>query len=298
MPKSDPSARLVLVSLAEQADKHGRNAHPQVLTVAHHLTIDPETVTRALKRLQEDYGLISKDGCGPSGAVNWRLHVDRVRPEGSYEEFVRRHRVKKSARQASWRRRSVDDDPSSTWSDVDDDPSTVDDAESSTGRRLSVVSETTDRRLVDDGNGVHTRSYTRSYTQKKKHTAADAADSVLALLDPPTVPEPPAEPEPGEADFARFWAAYARKDAKPAARKAWVKAARVHGAALLIAEARRWADLWAAAGTERRYMPHPATWLNGERWADEPPPPRLQAAPGHHPFRNPQDHSVYDEPLG
>ena len=29
---------------------------------------------------------------------------------------------------------------------------------------------------------------------------------------------------------------------------------------------------WDQAGTEAEFIPHPATWLNGERWLDVEPP--------------------------
>ncbi len=72
------------------------------------------------------------------------------------------------------------------------------------------------------------------------------------------------------ADFQdRFWAAYPRhtdrKKAMVALRRIWA-ADRVSFDALMAGCHRL-----ASAGIEDRFVPHPTTWLNNERWADEMP---------------------------
>lgn len=79
---------------------------------------------------------------------------------------------------------------------------------------------------------------------------------------------------PSEA-FAKFWAAYPLHVAKQAAIKAWP------GDDLLppILVALEW-QAPAFRKRERDKIPHPATWLNGKRWEDEPTQPaRPQAQP-------------------
>jgi hypothetical protein len=68
-----------------------------------------------------------------------------------------------------------------------------------------------------------------------------------------------------------FWALYPRKDSKANARKAWnkLKPDDELRAKILAALATQ-AEGWRERGTERRFIPHPATWLNGARWDDEP----------------------------
>lgn len=73
--------------------------------------------------------------------------------------------------------------------------------------------------------------------------------------------------------FDLFWNNYPRKTAKGAARKAWEKIKpeeqeQVAKAAALFA---------ADPNRDETYTPHPATWLNAERWLDEPLPPRKQS---------------------
>lgn len=99
---------------------------------------------------------------------------------------------------------------------------------------------------------------------------------------PKNTPEPEPEPEPftskevnnmsigDEISFEEFWAWYPRKVGKAAARKAWNK--RKTDAETIIAGALR-------MGTDRnlpeiQFVPHPSTWLNEERWNDDPYPPR------------------------
>nr|DAO49093.1 MAG TPA: replisome organizer protein [Caudoviricetes sp.] len=107
---------------------------------------------------------------------------------------------------------------------------------------------------------------------------------------PVEAPEPPAtEPVPApstgdlapiktkkssharvESDFLDFYAVYPRHVGKEAARRAFVKAVKAGTPAAEIVEgARRYANATTAAGTETRYVAHPATWLNAGRWSDD-----------------------------
>lgn len=79
--------------------------------------------------------------------------------------------------------------------------------------------------------------------------------------------------------FDQFWAAYPYKKAKEKARRAWKRLnpspelCRVMAAALEL-------DKKSAAWTKDggRYIPYPATWLNGKRWEDEHDSPAQQPA--------------------
>lgn len=70
-----------------------------------------------------------------------------------------------------------------------------------------------------------------------------------------------------DADFAAFWTAYPRKAGKPAAAKAW-QAAIKRGVdpQYLITTTERFAEL--SAATDPKFIPHPTTWLNQERYND------------------------------
>lgn len=78
--------------------------------------------------------------------------------------------------------------------------------------------------------------------------------------------------------FDEFWDNYPRKDGKANALKAWPKACKRLEPQRIVAAARYWAGLWENAGFTKQFIPHPTTWLNGERWNDEPPLSRAQPA--------------------
>lgn len=67
--------------------------------------------------------------------------------------------------------------------------------------------------------------------------------------------------------FDDFWQAYPRKVGKGHARLAYAKALKKTTPENLMAAVM----LFSAAmqGKEKQYIPHPTTWLNGERWEDD-----------------------------
>lgn len=78
----------------------------------------------------------------------------------------------------------------------------------------------------------------------------------------PVIPKPLGE-------FDSFWKAYPRKASKGAARKAWIKAVVKVDPQVIINAAHRLAS---DPNREPQFTPHAATWLNDERWDDEPLP--------------------------
>lgn len=82
--------------------------------------------------------------------------------------------------------------------------------------------------------------------------------------------ESEAESEKNFGQFGAFWAAYPRKVAKQDALKAWKKLRLVNGdfeRVMAALESVKRSD-WAQRSAE--HIPHPATWLNGRRFEDEP----------------------------
>ena len=83
--------------------------------------------------------------------------------------------------------------------------------------------------------------------------------------------EDPHTPKGGSSAFDAFWQSYPRKVGKGAAIRSFE---RQHGAAHLdaILAAIQWqaqSEQWRRDGGQ--YIPHPATWLNQQRWLDEQP---------------------------
>jgi len=68
--------------------------------------------------------------------------------------------------------------------------------------------------------------------------------------------------------FDRFWAAYPRtRDvSKKVARQKFTIAARTTPADWIVRAAGRFAEICAAEGKQEQFIPHPATWLNQERY--------------------------------
>jgi hypothetical protein len=81
----------------------------------------------------------------------------------------------------------------------------------------------------------------------------------------------------GSVEFAEFWAAYPRREARKAAEAAWRKARATVGADVIIAGARRYA---ADPNRDAAFTAHASTWLNQGRWDDEPLPDRSGKASG------------------
>lgn len=97
-----------------------------------------------------------------------------------------------------------------------------------------------------------------------------AADSTLGVQ--PTAPEPSLEPEGEPSPFATFddfWAKYPRKTGKDAARRAYKTALKRARPIDIDYGLMRSIEYWRVSRTEKRFIPHPATWLNQGRWQDE-----------------------------
>lgn len=85
-----------------------------------------------------------------------------------------------------------------------------------------------------------------------------------------TPDDPEAKPGIQEMRFNEFWAEYPNKKAKKDAQKAWKKIKPTEvlfGKIMTAVRASKESVEWTKENG--RYIPHPATWLNGGRWDDE-----------------------------
>lgn len=71
--------------------------------------------------------------------------------------------------------------------------------------------------------------------------------------------------------FDRFWSRYPRAVGKPAARKAFKSAVKRSGLEAIQQGYRAWEAFWRDGKVPEQFIPHPATWLNQERYNDAPP---------------------------
>jgi hypothetical protein len=74
----------------------------------------------------------------------------------------------------------------------------------------------------------------------------------------------------GDPDFDLFWKTYPKRVGKGAAQRSWEKVTKRMKIApsVIIAGAKAYAD--EKRGTDITYVAHPSTWLNQQRWLDEP----------------------------
>jgi hypothetical protein len=135
----------------------------------------------------------------------------------------------------------------------------------STTCRRPVADQSVNLSAEEGGNSIYIsplRSDDAATDQSGATRPKAAAPETRAATETTAVPKANgASPE-----FAEFWERYPRKVAKAAAVKAWGMATRDTAPATIMGglAKTRWPDL--------QFVPHPATWLNGRRWEDEPPP--------------------------
>jgi hypothetical protein len=120
------------------------------------------------------------------------------------------------------------------------------------------------------------RTGTDGVTDRAERGDTEGANGVTLLSPEPYINHPePSEgtvQPAGPADrFQEFWDAYGKKKSRGQAITAWKRALKKAEAEVIIAAALAHAEWHVKAGTEAQFIPHPATWLNGERWADERP---------------------------
>lgn len=132
---------------------------------------------------------------------------------------------------------------------------------------------------VEEDRKSKARERKRRQRAKEGVTERDVTGQGVTDRDPPTPslsPQTPlTHPHPRvditthvrDGGFDRFWAAYPLKKSKPQAAKAYAKAIRRTDLDTILAaiEAQRVWPQWTDG-----FVPHAATWLNNDRWADEP----------------------------
>jgi hypothetical protein len=129
--------------------------------------------------------------------------------------------------------------------DKTDEPDTQD----KSGHVRTEQDETAAVLLAQTGrNGATRRNETIQYEKRKKNMA--------------------------EKSFGRFWTGYPRRVKKPKALLAWKKLSPSdHEAAIERLKTFAWPE-------DPKFIPYPASWLNGREWEDEPtPPPATKPSP-------------------
>ena len=72
---------------------------------------------------------------------------------------------------------------------------------------------------------------------------------------------------PDSEEFKLFWQSYPRKIGKGTARFAFKYACEIEDAEVIIEATQKFQLV--SINTDIRFIPHPTTWLNAERWEDD-----------------------------
>lgn len=75
--------------------------------------------------------------------------------------------------------------------------------------------------------------------------------------------------KPLASQVEEIYLAYPRKESKGNALKAIEKALRSVDGEILLSKVKRFSQVCQKLGTEKQFIPHPASWFNGMRWEDE-----------------------------
>jgi hypothetical protein len=279
--------------LITEADDRGRvRDQPAVLNGAlwplrpEHTAVDMETDLAELVR----EGLICRytgcDGKQWLHLITWDSHQRVEKPSRSRAPVCPRHRADDYCG-----RHDLDDCPPITLTSIMTPPKYAEQSEPDTDSALFPgPSPTTPGALPEPSRSPHPQDL-----------GPRNLDLGTRTLDPqpPPAANTSRQPPISEAKFAEFWDTYPRKVAKADARKAWIKAVKAGvDPDEITTGARRYRDDPTRQRSEPKYTKHPAAWLNGERWTDQPAAPtRASPGTGHVPYRDPDDASAYQGAL-
>jgi hypothetical protein len=121
----------------------------------------------------------------------------------------------------------------------------------------------------------HERSVNAANARWNKTDAKPMLTDAKPMLTdaPEPVPEPVLKPLAIASPlFDEFWQLWPRREGKANAVKAWQKATKKISESDLMEKAR--AYVTSPTLPQAQFVPHAATWLNGERYNDEPEPPK------------------------
>lgn len=253
--KSTP--KFVLLRLADLGNDHGGSIYPSVKRVA----ADTGLTTRAVR---EAYRLL--EGCGVLELVA-KEDPTRHQPRKYQINLDRLYELSAGRAPPTGNADDLTTPPPECSSPI---PGTT------FPPPRNVVPPSPERGSSPPRNHVPPNRYKEPLDNREKTLSLDLGD------------EPPSIEPAVDALFAEWWEAVPLKKAKGAAQRAYRTALKLASPAELLAGIRRYAA--EVAGREQRYIAHPASWLNAQRWLDEPArnpgdrnAERSQAATG---FRN------------
>ena len=259
--------RLVLIALADRYNDDTGVCWPSIKTISEEIGVSVPTVHKAIRSLEEA-GLIAR------GNPHW---VSHLRPD---------------RRPTVWTLNLDLVKPEEGVRETDNGVAEV------LERHEGVFTPHDER-----GKDVLTQRGKDVFNARGKDVLTDGVKTCLHK--PKENPNPEPKPELKELDhpaddrFDEFWDTVPRKVGKGAARKAWKKAVKKADPEVIIEGMRRYRD---DPNREDEFTAHPSSWLNAERWDDDPLPARgggqkapsfLDFAPSSSTPRNPSFNAPY-----
>lgn len=114
------------------------------------------------------------------------------------------------------------------------------------------------------------REDTKKRVNDWRNEKSNAVTNTVSNTSPdPTRTQPLLTTAPKALEFDEFWSLWPRKEGKANALKAYEKALKKISEPELLTKTRDYA--LSPTRPDVKFVPHAATWLNGERWSDEAP---------------------------
>lgn len=237
---ADPTAMLVLVCLADQANDEG-GCWPKKESLCWKTRLSASGLRQVLTRLADEGHISVEHGGGRARANRYLIH-----PQTPHQKRGFRNGVSETGFLVAKNPARGGENPAPGAPFLGDIG----------GKTTKNHQGTTNRTIIGGSN---------------RSAAADDAPSsgAVDLADSGTAENVPQPPPVRHADaFAAFWRTYPRKVGKPKAEAAFRRLKLHERIEQVLVGLRRWtmSDEW----SDPRYVPHPTTWLNRGGWEDEP----------------------------
>ena len=231
--------RLVLIALADRYNDDTGVCWPSIKTISEEIGVSVPTVHKAIRSL-EKAGLIAR------GNPHWVSHLRPDRRPTVWTLSLDMVKPEEGGRETDNGVAEVLDRGEGVFTPQDERGKDV---------------------LTERGKGV--------FNARGKDVLTDGVKT--SLHKPKGNPNPEPKPEPKDLDhpaddrFTEFWGTVPRKVGKGAARRAWKKAVKKVDPQVIIEGMRRYRD---DPNRADEFTAHPSSWLNAERWDDDPLPAR------------------------
>lgn len=137
----------------------------------------------------------------------------------------------------------------------------------------------TQPRLTDEWEAVKRHSLKQSNNARHKYLKNNNTTSAIAEPKPSQINAPypypypikkdsPRVPRVSDENFNKFYSEFPKHVGRGAAVKALERALKRAPIETIVAGAKRYSEKVRKEGTETRFICHPSTWLNQERWLD------------------------------